>query len=160
MKERTHIHHIIPRHVTNGVANNHPDNLVELTILDHAIAHKVLFGLYGRKQDEIAWKCMSGKLTNEEARIQAVKISKNHKEAAKNLCLERNKNNNPMKKGMTNKGSFQKGRTFIMSEKHRQNIAKSMIGNKSTTGMIWITNGFETRFSAGEIPVGWRRGRK
>ena len=67
MSEILHIHHINPKHATGGVANNHPDNLVQLTILDHAIFHKVRYHLDGDWQDNLAWKTLSGLMNSAEA---------------------------------------------------------------------------------------------
>lgn len=66
-----HKHHIIPRHAGGS---DSPENLVELTVEDHAIAHKVLYGLWGREEDRIAWLCLSGRITSEDARKAACKI--------------------------------------------------------------------------------------
>ena len=54
-KMDTHTHHILPKHAGGS---DDPSNLVELTVLDHAIAHKVLYGLYGRIQDLWAWRML------------------------------------------------------------------------------------------------------
>ena len=59
-----HKHHIIPRHIGGS---NDPSNLVELTVEDHAIAHKVLYGFYSRWQDKLAWETLSGRITKEQA---------------------------------------------------------------------------------------------
>lgn len=53
----THVHHRIPTHMTGGTANNHPDNLVELTVEQHAQAHEELFLKHGQWQDKYA-ACM------------------------------------------------------------------------------------------------------
>lgn len=58
-----HKHHIIPRHM--GGTDN-PSNLVELTVEEHAEAHKKLFEKYGCWQDEVAWKALSGQIPNAE----------------------------------------------------------------------------------------------
>lgn len=60
----THTHHIIPRHIGG---TDDPSNLVELTVEEHAEAHRVLFETYGRWQDEVAWKTLSGQISNYEA---------------------------------------------------------------------------------------------
>ena len=48
-----HKHHIIPKHMGG---TDDPSNLVELTIEEHAEAHRLLFEQYGRWEDELAWK--------------------------------------------------------------------------------------------------------
>lgn len=59
-----HKHHIIPRHVGGS---DDPSNLIELTIEDHAIAHRHLWKMYGRWQDKIAWLVLSGQIDMDEA---------------------------------------------------------------------------------------------
>ena len=43
-----------------------PSNLVELTVEEHAEAHRILFETYGRKEDELAWKGLAGIIGKEE----------------------------------------------------------------------------------------------
>ena len=59
-----HLHHIIPKHAGG---TDDPSNLVELTVEEHAEAHRILFEQYGRWEDEIAWKGLSGIIGHEEA---------------------------------------------------------------------------------------------
>lgn len=59
----THIHHIIPRHAGG---TDDPSNLIELTVEEHAEAHRLLFEQYGRWEDELAWKSLSGHIGKEE----------------------------------------------------------------------------------------------
>lgn len=42
------------------------DNIIELTVEEHAEAHKDLFENYGHWQDKIAWKALSGQIGKEE----------------------------------------------------------------------------------------------
>ena len=58
-----HKHHIIPRHA-GGIDD--PSNIIELTVEDHAEAHRLLFEKYNRWQDEIAWKGLSGQIKTAE----------------------------------------------------------------------------------------------
>lgn len=53
--------------------SNDPDNLIELTVADHAEAHRKLFEEYGRWQDEIAWKALTGQITRDQARREATR---------------------------------------------------------------------------------------
>jgi hypothetical protein len=46
---------------------------VELTIEQHAEAHRVLFEQHGRWQDELAWEMLSGRVTGEEGRLIALR---------------------------------------------------------------------------------------
>ncbi len=58
-----HIHHIIPKHMGG---DNSPENLIELTIEEHAEAHHMLFEKYGKLEDKLAWKALSGKTEERE----------------------------------------------------------------------------------------------
>lgn len=63
--ERTHLHHIIPRHAGGS---NEASNLVELTISEHAEAHRLLWETHHREEDYIAWKALSGQITMSETK--------------------------------------------------------------------------------------------
>src|ERR1035441_2574757 len=63
--KNTHIHHKIPKHMGGS---DDPSNLVELSIAEHAEAHRILYEQYGLKQDEIAWKMLSGQISSDQAR--------------------------------------------------------------------------------------------
>lgn len=52
-----HLHHIIPRHAGG---TDDPSNLIELSIEEHAEAHRLLYEQYGRKQDLAAYLGLSG----------------------------------------------------------------------------------------------------
>lgn len=58
-----HKHHIIPKHMGG---TDDPENLVELTIEEHAEAHKILYEEYGKWQDRLAWRALSGQIGKEE----------------------------------------------------------------------------------------------
>jgi hypothetical protein len=46
-------------------------NLVELTVEEHAEAHRVLFEQHGKWQDYCAWQSLTGTITSEQARRMA-----------------------------------------------------------------------------------------
>jgi hypothetical protein len=46
-----------------------PSNLIELSVEEHAEAHRVLFEKYGKKEDELAWKGLL-KLINKEEMVK------------------------------------------------------------------------------------------
>jgi hypothetical protein len=58
-----HKHHIIPKHAGG---TDDPDNLIELSVEEHAEAHRLLYEQYGRWQDRIAWLALSGFIGREE----------------------------------------------------------------------------------------------
>jgi hypothetical protein len=67
-----HTHHIIPRHAGG---TDDPSNLIELTVEEHAEAHRVLWETHGNEYDHIAWRCLAGIIDGEEARRQAVSVA-------------------------------------------------------------------------------------
>jgi len=92
-----------------------PSNLVELTVEEHAEAHRKLFEEHGHWQDELAWKGLLKLITNYDA----------HKVA----MSEGGKKN----KGKNNLGQFQhrpkgwnKGRKC--SDETRNKISKARLG--------------------------------
>lgn len=66
-----HIHHIVPRYMGG---TDDPENLIKLSVKDHAEAHKDLYELHGNWQDYIAWKALSGQITMSEASRMAIKL--------------------------------------------------------------------------------------
>ena len=45
---------------------NDPSNLIELTVEEHAEAHRLLYEQHGNWQDNVAWKALSGHIGKEE----------------------------------------------------------------------------------------------
>ncbi len=62
-KKSTHTHHIIPKHAGG---TDEPSNLTELSIEEHALAHKKLYDEYGSQQDLVAWKGLEAEIGKEE----------------------------------------------------------------------------------------------
>jgi hypothetical protein len=58
-----HIHHIIPKHMGG---TDDLSNLIELTVKEHAEAHRLLYEQHGHWQDYCAWQALSGRLGQEE----------------------------------------------------------------------------------------------
>lgn len=63
MTTLTHQHHILPKHMGG---TDDPDNLIELTVEQHAEAHRLLFEQHGHWQDYCAWQSLSGRMGKEE----------------------------------------------------------------------------------------------
>ena len=87
-----HKHHIIPKHAGG---TNDPENLVYLTVEQHAEAHKKLYEEHGRWQDQIAHRMLSGQMSAYEATIDAIKKTQTgrvHSEKEKKLRSEYAKN--------------------------------------------------------------------
>lgn len=50
-----------------------PNNLVHLSVEEHADAHKILWEKHGKWQDKIAWLTLSGQISVKEAREKMLK---------------------------------------------------------------------------------------
>lgn len=58
-----HTHHIIPKHAGG---TDDPSNLIQLTVEEHAEAHRKLWEEHGHRGDYLAWKALSGQIGKEE----------------------------------------------------------------------------------------------
>jgi hypothetical protein len=116
----THKHHIIPKHIGG---TDDPSNLIELTIEDHAIAHRHLWKMYGRWQDRLAWLALSGRIDKEEISrkiVSEANTGRKHSLETRRKISEGNKG-----KHKNNKGP--------QSAEHRKKIANAHKGRKRGT---------------------------
>lgn len=122
-----HKHHIIPKHMGGS---DEPDNLIELTVEEHAEAHRKLFEEHGRWQDRVAWLSLSGIMKDEE-RIEAILknwTGRTHTEESK-----------------TKIGEWQKGRKH--KDETKLKISKSLSGRPSNTKGSKRTDEFKKNVS-------------
>ena len=177
-----HKHHIIPKHMGG---TNDLSNLVELTVEEHAEAHKLLWEQYKRYQDYYAWQGLAGLIGKEDIlkgimNQESMKnhLSKKSKEFWNNLTEEEKtiKRNQFLEVRKLTNGS--KGKTWKLSEEtknkqkkpkskeHSLNIKKAMIGTRTgqknpSFGSIWINNNTDSKKikNGDTIPTGWFLGR-
>ena len=117
--KNTHIHHIIPKHMGGS---DEPENLIELTVEEHAEAHRQLFREYGKIQDKIAWKMLSGKTDESEAlrkKFAKIKFQEFLNDPVKSKEWK-DKISNSLK-GRTNTKESNKKRTETLKKWHKQN---------------------------------------
>ena len=143
-----HRHHIIPRHAGG---TDDPSNIVELTIEEHAEAHRLLYEEHGRWQDKCAWRALSGQIGKDEI-ILEVRREAGKKRRGRKLSEETKKKMSESSKGQViseetrakisaaNKGkvrtkeqkaklsALRKGRTF--SEEAKENMRIAQTGRK------------------------------
>ena len=180
--EITHRHHIIPRYMGG---TDIAENLVEVSVTQHAIFHYCNYRLWKNEEDKIAWKMLGGQITAGEAYLEARKLGgkrgsqkikekyqnpevlKVYKEKCKKAfynspnkeyMIERAKINQPKAtEAAKNPESNRKRKQTLSAIKHQQG------NNNSQYGSMWITDGTKEntrKISKNEsIPEGYRKGR-
>jgi hypothetical protein len=93
-----------------------PSNIIELTIEEHAEAHRKLYEKYGRIEDKLAWKGLAGLIGKDEillelAKLRGPKISR------------ANKGKIPWNKDL---------KCAPLSEEHKRKISESSKGHKKS----------------------------
>ena len=100
-----------------------PSNIVELTIEEHAEAHRKLFEEHGRWEDELAWKGLAGMITQEE--LVKRKLSEAGKKG--NQILHTKYDSKAWSELQKRKW---KNTTEEQREQHRQSVSKGRTGIK------------------------------
>ena len=67
LEERTHKHHLVPRYMGGS---NKPENLVEVTVTQHAMFHFCNYQLWGNEEDRIAWRALSGQINVDDFKLE------------------------------------------------------------------------------------------
>lgn len=95
-----HKHHIVPRHMGG---TDETDNLVEVSIEQHALLHKQLWEDLHHQEDYIAWQCLSGQISTQEATLSAIRLARQRYKGTKRgpLSEESKSNISKAKRGKT-----------------------------------------------------------
>ena len=121
MKQVLHRHHIIPKHAGGS---DDAENLIFLTIEEHANAHRMLYEQYRRKEDYLAWRGLSGLIGQDEMLFEKCSLNSSrpgklntfygmkHTEETKRIISEKRKGHSD------NKG-------IPKSESHRKKISEA-----------------------------------
>ena len=111
-----------------------PSNLVELTVEEHAEAHRKLWEQYGNIKDYCAWKGLSGQIGKEEIiRLLMDPTGRVHTEETKQKISQSHKGK--PKHTEESKEKLRQFRTGMkLSEEHKAKISKSLIGNTRMVG--------------------------
>lgn len=178
-----HKHHIIPRHMGGS---DDPSNLIELTVEQHADAHRILYETYGKIEDKIAWLGLSGIIAKQEIVCLSQKLGgKLGREKTNDILKERygedwqriisKKGTDRMREILDIDPSYlSRVNTRAFLGKHHSDITKNKMretyknnnhqqGTKNSQyGTMWITNGVENKKIKKDtiIPEGWIKGRK
>jgi hypothetical protein len=172
----THKHHIVPKHMGGS---DDPDNLIELTIEEHAEAHRMLYEKYGKVQDKLAWQGLSGLLSNQElveTLLSETKKGPNNPmwgKPAPNRGIKRPGIGGRKKGTKWSKEERQAKEQMHISTEHREKMSKVWANpdrNKkiglahkgkvgAAAGKRWYNNSIQETYSATPIE-GWQLGRK
>ena len=181
-----HKHHITPKHMGGS---DEFANIIELTIEEHAEAHRILFEKYGKIEDKIAWQGLLGLVPKAETIKELHRLGR---KKCDDVLIE--------KYGVTNPGQLLHNR-MAASDRHKQmhssgklehtylhnredyyliqDKAKSPEAIKkrketyskinhqqgetnSQFGTMWITDGLSNKKIKNNMPIpsGWYKGRK
>ena len=131
----THSHHIIPKHAGG---TDDPSNLVQLTVEEHAQAHLELFEKYGRWQDELAYKGLSGMIGKEEIIRLIQSRPKPKSEETKRKMSESRKGkkfSDETRRNMSESGGHWKGKKFSDETRRNMSRAKSNMSDETKRKM-------------------------
>ena len=158
----SHKHHIIPKHAGG---TDDPTNLVELSIADHAEAHRKLYEEYGRWQDYVAWQGLAKLSPKEElVRIRQSEAGKLRHQLYPNpftgIRTESNFANNKIQQMK----ATEKANTESAMEKRKKTFAEKQHQqkeNNSQFGKVWcveenaVDKSSRKKYSKDQIPAGW-----
>lgn len=172
-----HKHHIIPKHMGGS---DDKSNIVELTVEEHAEAHRKLYEEHGYLQDKLAWKGLLGLISTAEIvrtlQSEGMKGSKNpmYGKPAPNRGVKRPGVGGRKKGTKWSAEERLKKMNLRQSTEHQEKMKKvyaDPVRNKkisdaqkgrtgTATGKKWYNNGAEEKyFVEGQQPTGWNRGR-
>ena len=157
-----HQHHIIPKH--QGGSDDE-SNLIELSIADHAEAHRVLYEKYGHWEDYVAWQGLSGMIGKDElirlvqsnASKDRIRIKGNPGKGIRtsgNWALNPELQRKAIEAAASEKSNAKRKATF-KAMAHAQGSKNSQFGSR------WITDGTVNKkiSKSDQIPDSWRAGR-
>ena len=127
----THLHHIIPKHQLGTcpllvLIINDKSNLIELTVPEHAEAHRLLYEKFGNEYDRIASLAISGQIGKEEI-IRLVCIENGKKSRGKKVTEESKRKMSLAKTGKKHTEESKRKMSLVqMGRKHTEETKKKM----------------------------------
>jgi hypothetical protein len=170
-------HHIVPKHMGGS---DDKSNIVELTVEEHADAHRKLYEEHGHLQDKLAWKELLGLISTAEIvrtlQSEGMKGSKNpmYGKPAPNRGIKRpgvggrkkgtkwSEEERLKKMNLRQSVDHQEKMKKVYSDPNRnKKISDAQKGRLGTsTGKKWYNNSIEEKyFIEGQQPIGWNCGR-
>lgn len=157
------------------------ENLIELTIEQHAEEHWVLYCMYGNQEDYLAWVSLSGQIGKEEiikerCRLGAINrwsTPEGRKEKSESVSGSKNpmfgkSHSDSAKQKMRQKKLGHKFNVGVpLSEERKQNISKALKAleydrypcGKKTAATFWWNDGTNHKRSSKCPGNGWVKGR-
>lgn len=145
-----HKHHIIPKHMGG---TDDPENIIELTIEEHAKAHQLLWEEHGKREDWLAYQGLS-KLIGREELLKEVLSMAGKKGGSNGKGVTGNRKNGAV-------ANWKKNKDLILKTLHENGKKYGHLGGAPKNKWIWINNDKEAKkvLKSDEIPFGWKRGR-
>jgi hypothetical protein len=170
-----HKHHIIPKHM-GGTDNR--SNLIELTVEEHAEAHRLLYEQHGLLQDKLAWLGLQGLISSAEIlhtlQSEGMKGSKNpmYGKPAPNRGVKRpgvggrkkgtkwSESERALQQSLRDTNDFKSKMAAVYSDPDRNGkISKNSKGKiGAARGKKWYHNSKEESYFV-DAPPGWQLGR-
>jgi hypothetical protein len=166
-----HKHHIIPKHMGG---TDDATNIVELTIDEHAEAHRILYELHGKIGDKVAWMGLAKMAPMKELIVELqreTKLGKNNPMFGKpspNKGIKRpgiggrkkgTKWSEKERETQMLKRSIPGYHDFLKSPERGKKISQAQKGRPGTaTGKTWFNNGVKETYSF-NCPEGFIKGR-
>ena len=129
-----HKHHILPRHMGGG---NEPTNLIEVSVEQHAELHLALYLEHGYTADWVASQCLSGQMTIDDAKVEAMRIGainsqKNRTHEDRSAAAKKgNTAEVRARKSATMTGRKRRPRTEEEKQRIRETLAKTIAAKRA-----------------------------
>ena len=120
-----HTHHIIPKHMGG---TDDASNLIELSVEEHAEAHRVLWEEHGNIYDKVAWMSLSNQMSLDSAQMEAKREGVRRFHTGRKRSEETRRKISEAQKGKANKGTFSSG--YKWSEDSKKAFSESLKGKK------------------------------
>jgi len=99
-------------------------NILKLTIEEHAEAHRILYETYGKREDYLAWKGLSGKIGKDELMRELCALNSS-RPGELNTFYGKQHTEETKRKISEKKTGVSIGKGIPKSEEHKQSLSKA-----------------------------------